>query len=533
MPATVNVSAVGYTGAIEGDTIGVFRFTRDGDLSAVLNVGYSVGEGASRGSDYTTLSETVHFAINADTVDVSLVSLADNDVEDPETVDLILVDGTDYQVGSSSTASLTITDNPPVVTVDAVTNATEGGSGEFHFLRTGGDLSESLTVSFSVGGSASSSDFSGLGESVTFLANSATASIAVAATTDNEVEMPETVEISFVSAPGVGGGTLTITDDPPVVTVTTVDVAEGEVGQFVFTRTGGKLSESLLVTFNVSSTADPYTDFTGPLTVSSGEVTFASDSDTATVTLTTINDSIYDQDETVTVTVSSGTNYIAGAEDQAVITIGDTIALTFTLNGDVGAIKYEIPWNLVDVSLANQSLAVSGFNLNLAGEDFAESTAAFTSSPVALFEYGEFVGLSFAIDTSATPSFAYSSLSISGMVITALAAGSGTPQTVNAFAKPEVKTTAVAPGLANGSVDVTFDYKDVAGAASIKILVYNANGVLIGGSLLAPVTKKSGTGIKGTGTTPNANADVLVVVQIFDKQGKVIIQSAPVSAKTK
>jgi hypothetical protein len=106
--------------------------------------------------------------------------------------------------------------------------------------------------------------------------------------------------------------------------------------------------------------------------------------------------------------------------------------LTFTLDDRTGgAISFDVPWNQVDDSLASQSLSPMGFNLNIAGQKFTYGSASFTTAPTLLFEYGEFKGLSFALNTAAA-GFAYSSISMSGLDVTAIQAGTGLPMLARA-----------------------------------------------------------------------------------------------------
>lgn len=113
--------------------------------------------------------------------------------------------------------------------------------------------------------------------------------------------------------------------------------------------------------------------------------------------------------------------YPQGASTGGVTFDGADTQATFTLPGDVtGALSYDIPWDQVDATQASQSIPLTTFNLNIAGQNFTYGSANFTTNPSALFEYGEFKGLSYVINTSATPGFAYSSVSQSGMTITAV-----------------------------------------------------------------------------------------------------------------
>ncbi len=122
-----------------------------------------------------------------------------------------------------------------------------------------------------------------------------------------------------------------------------------------------------------------------------------------------------------TVTVGSDTAPLAldGADTQ----------ITFQLpDGTVGAISYQIPWDLVDPNLANQVLPATVFNMNIAGQNFSYGSANYTQPPTLHFAHGEFVGVNFALSPPA--GFAYTSLSASfdingNNIITAIQAGTG------------------------------------------------------------------------------------------------------------
>ena len=75
------------------------------------------------------------------------------------------------------------------MSVATVENGAEGGAnGSFRFTRTG-DLSNSLTVNYTVDGAATTgTDYTALGGSVTFAAGSATADVEVVTREDNEFD---------------------------------------------------------------------------------------------------------------------------------------------------------------------------------------------------------------------------------------------------------------------------------------------------------------------------------------------------------
>ena len=119
--------------------------------------------------------------------------------------------------------------NAPVINVVANdANAAETGPGltpdpgGFTFTRSG-DLSANLTVTYTLSGTASAADYTPtLGTSITFLAGSSTASLAINPVDDTLVEGPETLSLTLTANPNYAIGsqglaTITIADNdtPP------------------------------------------------------------------------------------------------------------------------------------------------------------------------------------------------------------------------------------------------------------------------------------------------------------------------------
>ena len=133
--------------------------------------------------------------------------------------------GTGYTSGIG-TVTMTIEDETPIVpiiTVEAVLDAAEGGAdGRFRFSRNGGDLSKSLTVTYTAGGTATAtSDYGALSGSITFAANATTATLTVAAVDDTTVESTETVTATLATGTGYAIG---------VGSTDTVQIADNDGG---------------------------------------------------------------------------------------------------------------------------------------------------------------------------------------------------------------------------------------------------------------------------------------------------------------
>ena len=108
----------------------------------------------------------------------------------------------------------------------------------------------------------------------------------------------------------------------PEVTITATDQnaseASADTGTYTISRSGDS-SGTLTVNFNVTGTATSGTDFTALGT----SVTFAAGQTTKTLTLTPIDDSLDEVEETAIVTLATGSGYTIGSPNSAVVTIAD------------------------------------------------------------------------------------------------------------------------------------------------------------------------------------------------------------------
>ncbi len=180
---------------------GKFRFARTGDLSQSLTVNYAASGTATSGTDYMPLSGSVTFAAGSAEVDVLVIPIDDVAADAGEVVTVTIQTSTGYLVGTLDSATTMIVDNEtPVVTVEKITDATEGGSsGTFRFTRTGNTVA-SLTVNYTVSGSATpGTDYTLLSGSVTFAAGSDTALVDVVPIDNAVVEGTMTVVVTVTS----------------------------------------------------------------------------------------------------------------------------------------------------------------------------------------------------------------------------------------------------------------------------------------------------------------------------------------------
>ncbi|NCT54129.1 MAG: endo-1,3-1,4-beta-glycanase ExsH, partial [Microcystis aeruginosa G13-03] len=292
-PSTSTVSlAVSPSSVTEDGTANmVYTFTRSGVTTNALTVNYTIGGTATNGTDYTSIPTSVTFAANSATATLIVDPTADTTVESNETVILTLATGTGYTVGTPDAATGTILNDdvtlPSITLAVSPSSVTEDGTTNLIYTFTrSGVTTNALTVNYTVGGTATNgTDYTSIPTSVTFAANSATATLIVDPTADTTVESDETVILTLATGTGYTVGTTTavtgtITNDDVTLPSITLAVSPSSVTEdgttnlvYTFTRSG-VTTNPLTVNYTVGGTATNGTDYTSIPT----SVTFAANS---------------------------------------------------------------------------------------------------------------------------------------------------------------------------------------------------------------------------------------------------------------
>lgn len=311
-----------------------FTFTRDGDTSSDITVGFDIGGSATIGTDYTLSTgsgRSVVIAAGQTTATVTMTINDDSTSEATETVILTLSDGssTTYEVGWPPSATINLMDNDPVLVTVAALDSTAGepnNNGSFRVSRTG-DVSTSLTVNLAMAGDAvRGTDYTLSITGTTFTTNAITIGagltyrdIVLTVVDDTEIESTEMASVTVQSGTGYEVGisssvAIAITDDDSrAVTITATDATASEPssnGTFRITRTG-PTNTSLIVAFALGGTATPNQDYTLTVdgaTLTSNYVTIAAGQTGVDITVTVINDTTAESAETVIMTLTDGTD---------------------------------------------------------------------------------------------------------------------------------------------------------------------------------------------------------------------------------
>ena len=153
--------------------IGEFTISTPCPVETALPINYTISGTATNGKDYNPLSGVAIIPAGSNTVTIPVIPFGDTLAgEGTESVTLTLTDLAGYNPQTPLTATVNITDGPvvqpgtkPIVFVtapDALAGGlnNEAGTATFQFARTGGDLSQPVTIRYTVGGSALENSFS-------------------------------------------------------------------------------------------------------------------------------------------------------------------------------------------------------------------------------------------------------------------------------------------------------------------------------------------------------------------------------------
>ncbi|MBI5759948.1 MAG: hypothetical protein HZA46_15630, partial [Planctomycetales bacterium] len=247
-----------------------------------------------------------------------------------------------YRTLLEADAGTLFTAGPTLITLsvaDSTAHETGLFTAAFRVTR-GGDLSQPLTVNYSVSGNATAGvDYDSLSGTATFPANENTVYITVTPRDDSTVEGNETVTVTLNAGTGyslIGGATATasvsiVSDDrlanAPTVSITATDPNAAEAGRdpgvFTISRFDGSTANSLTVYYQFgfqTAQANDYDAITQSVTLASGQTA-------ATVTIRPVDDTTTENRETVILVLNDDTvNYRLGNRSATVnITDNDSV----------------------------------------------------------------------------------------------------------------------------------------------------------------------------------------------------------------
>ena len=310
-----------------------------------MTVGYSVNGGSATGGgvDYTLAAGTLTFAPGVTSQNISLAVVNDTTDEIDETIQVTLSSPTNATVGSIATHTYTILDDDPLPSL-AINNVIviEGNSGttNANFTVTLSPASgKTVTVNYATadGTATAPADYAALPTTtLTFNPGETTKTITVVVNGDLVDELDETFTVNLSNptnatlSTGTGTGTITDDDRPPTVTLSLTGSPMAEAGGVATVTATLSAVSSQTVTVNLafSGTATLTSDYTRSGTA----IVIPPGSTTSTITLTAVQDSLDEVDETIVVDISSVTNGTESGAQQVTAIITDDDGPTLSIN---------------------------------------------------------------------------------------------------------------------------------------------------------------------------------------------------------
>ncbi len=319
----------------------IFKVTLSTTSTQTITVNYATANNtATAGSDYTATTGTLTFTPGQISQDIIISVNGDTAIEPDETFLINLSNPsnaliTDNQGLGTITnddgdnTSVTLAVSPASVTEDGTTNLV------YTFTRSG-STTNALTVNYTLGGTATlNTDYTRTGttNTVTFAANSSTATVTVDPTADTTVENNETVALTLASGTGYTVGTATAVtgtitnDDFSKLSINNITVVEGLDNNATLTVTVNNPNPQPIsvnyTTAPINATANvDYTSKTGTLTI-------AANTSTATISIPILNDNLNEANETFAINLSNPVNATL-TNNKGIVTISDTLTANVT-----------------------------------------------------------------------------------------------------------------------------------------------------------------------------------------------------------
>ncbi|WP_185096823.1 Calx-beta domain-containing protein [Chitinophaga barathri] len=345
-PAKTVVGVTNGGNATEPATNGAFTISLPAGVtsSEAITVNYTVAGTATPGADYTALTASVVIPAGDNSVSVPVVVGNDQLMENVETVILTITGGssTNFTLTPSTTAgnaTVNINDDESepanrVLSVINTGNAVEGNptgtNGSFSINLPAGIIpTEDITVNYTIGGTATGTDYTAITGTIVIPAGQNGVTVPVTVTNDFLIENTETVMLTvnsgtsgsfnFTASATAKTATVDIADDdntPANRTLSAVfvrDATEGGAGAAGSFRinfqlpTGIRVDESVTVNYTIGGTAVNGTDYrnlTVPVPLS-GTVTFTGTGGGGAVPGLAIDDQIIEGTETVVITITT------------------------------------------------------------------------------------------------------------------------------------------------------------------------------------------------------------------------------------
>ncbi len=344
---------------------------------STATVQYAVTGGtATSGADYTLPAGTLTFSPGETSKSIPVAIIDDSQVEGNETIIVSLSNPVNATLGRSS-HTYTIVDNdtttPTVQFAAASSRGLESSTTVNLNVTLSSASTQTVTVQYAAtGGTATGggTDYTLTPGTLTFAPGETSKNITMSVVSDSIPEPDETVIVTLSNAtnatlgPNVTHTYTIINDDTPTVQFASgsssgSESANGSLNVIL----SGSVSQTVTVQYAVSG--GTATGGGVDYTLTPGTLSFAPGEISKNITLSVVNDTIYEPDETVIVTLSSPTN----------ATLGQNIIHTYTIVNDdpIPSVQFS-----TTSSSGSESIAAVSVTVTLSNPSSTSVTADFT-----------------------------------------------------------------------------------------------------------------------------------------------------------
>ena len=288
--------------------------TFDTDQTITLTLSGS----ATENDDYTIVSKSLTLPAEASSVTTRITAVQDRIDEADETV-RVNASHNGGNVGSRQTVTITDDDPAPALSSVSLNNAAiaeDGGTSTLTLSTNGSVFTSDQTITLTLAGTATKdTDYTISAESLTLAAGETSVTATVTAVQDAIDDDAETVVItaSHNSATIGTSQTITITDDDDApalsIAVDPASIAEAAGTSTVTVSTGTPFTADQTISLTLGGTATVTSDYT----LSDTSLTLTAGETSVTATVTAVQDTIDEPDETVIVSASNGGTAIGSA----------------------------------------------------------------------------------------------------------------------------------------------------------------------------------------------------------------------------
>ena len=324
--------SIGNVSVVETATSATLTITKTGTTALTHSVNYATSNGTGlAGADYTAIASTPLSFAPGETSKVVTVTLSpDNIYEGSEFFNVNLTSPSGGATIGTGTGVVTINDDEtvPSFSIANASVAESAGTATITVTKNGASaLTHAISYATANGTAIAGSDYTLVSSTLSFAPNETSKTFTVTIANDTAYEGSETFTANL-SAPTNGAtistGTATVTindnDIAPNFTVTGASFSENAgVVSITVTKTG-----STALTHNVNfATADGTALAGSDFTATSGTLSFLAADTSKTISLTLLNDSLFEGPESLSMTLNGATNGASIATPAVTVNISD------------------------------------------------------------------------------------------------------------------------------------------------------------------------------------------------------------------